>query len=126
MRLLPPEKSWAPPEGQRKTDEPFRSANFSDVMLFRRCAARCLRRKMSVLQSATSLAQSVEAVGCFPGNSAATGELGRLSRGGLPCCTVHAWTIKDACGLLDDADATQASVYLSEKCRKTAADADRI
>jgi hypothetical protein len=30
-------------QSQRKTDEPFRSANFSDVMLFRRCAARRLR-----------------------------------------------------------------------------------
>jgi phage terminase Nu1 subunit (DNA packaging protein) len=36
------------------------------------------------------------------------------------------WQIKDACGLLDDADATQASVYLAEKCRKTAADAERL
>jgi phage terminase Nu1 subunit (DNA packaging protein) len=34
--------------------------------------------------------------------------------------------IKLRCGLLDDADATQASVYLAEKCRKTAADAERI
>jgi hypothetical protein len=55
-------------------------------MLFRRCAARCLRTKMSVLQSATSLAQSVEVVGCSPGNSAATGELGRVAfrEAGLP------------------------------------------
>src|SRR4051794_13906430 len=79
MRLLWPEKSWVPPEGQRKTGEPFRSANFPVVMLFRRCAARCLRAKMSVLQSATFLTKSVEAVGCSLGNIAATGELGRVA-----------------------------------------------
>ncbi|CCE05525.1 hypothetical protein BRAS3843_1390017 [Bradyrhizobium sp. STM 3843] len=31
------------PQRQRKTDEPFRSANCSGAMLFRRCAASCLR-----------------------------------------------------------------------------------
>jgi hypothetical protein len=30
-------------KSERKTDEPFRSANFSVVTLFRSCAARCLR-----------------------------------------------------------------------------------
>src|SRR5258708_2029423 len=35
-------RHWAPPQSQRKTHKPFRSANFSGVMLFRSCAARCL------------------------------------------------------------------------------------
>jgi phage terminase Nu1 subunit (DNA packaging protein) len=36
------------------------------------------------------------------------------------------WQVKDALGLLDDADATQASEYHSQKCRKMKADADRV
>src|SRR6266550_27017 len=32
-------RHWAPPQSQRKTHKPFRSANFSGVMLFRSCAA---------------------------------------------------------------------------------------
>src|ERR1700704_2281002 len=40
-------RHWAPPKSQRKTHKPFRSANFSGVMLFRSCAARwcCGRRR---------------------------------------------------------------------------------
>jgi hypothetical protein len=36
------------------------------------------------------------------------------------------WQIKDACGLLNDGAATQASIYHAEKTRKMAAEADRI
>jgi phage terminase Nu1 subunit (DNA packaging protein) len=39
---------------------------------------------------------------------------------------VLCFIIKKACGLVGGPDATQASVYLAEKCRKMAADADRV
>lgn len=35
IRCSLPEESWTPPESQRRTDERIRSANFSDVTLFR-------------------------------------------------------------------------------------------
>ncbi|MDA9438790.1 hypothetical protein XH98_06580 [Bradyrhizobium sp. CCBAU 51745] len=45
------------PKDQRKTDDPFRSANLSDVILFRSCAARSWT--MSMLQLQPSITHSV-------------------------------------------------------------------
>jgi hypothetical protein len=69
-----------------KTDEPFRSANFSDVTLFRSCAARCLR----AVDVGAAVRDVDDAIGqrgwLFPREQRAGAS--RLSRGGFARMTV--------------------------------------
>jgi hypothetical protein len=75
-------------QNHRKTDEPFRSVNFSDVMLFRSCAARCWCA--GDVGAAVGDVHGAIGSGCSLGNSTGPGTgASRLSRGGFARMTVR-------------------------------------
>src|SRR5882757_8058891 len=71
-------RHWAPPQSQRKTHKSFRSANFSDVMLFHSCAARYLSRRYRYCGRSMSIEDEIgHAIGCSQGGTS-PGEKGPI------------------------------------------------